>query len=135
METKLRHLADLPISFGRGALFEGRAEQRLAKAVGVTQFGVNLVTLAPGSRSASRHWHEAEDELVYIVSGEVTLIDENGEHSLGAGDIVGFTAGDANAHHLLNKSAAPATYIMVGSRKPGEETIHYPDDDFGPIRK
>lgn len=77
----------------------------------------------------------AEDEFLYILTGTPTLVDENGHHILGPGDVVGFPAGQPNAHHLLNHSAAAVTMIVVGSRKPGEETIYYPDDDFGPIRK
>ena len=107
----------------------------MAKAVGLTQFGVNHVTLEPGARTASRHWHAIEDEFVYVVSGTPTLIDENGEHPLEPGSIVGFPAGVPNAHHVVNQSTASAVILVVGSRRPGEETITYPDDDFGPIRK
>lgn len=145
METRASHLADVPVVTGspslgrilpvRAAAFEGRHEARLARLVGLSQFGVNHVTLDPGAMSALRHWHEAEDEFVYVLNGQVTLIDENGEHTLMEGSFAGFPAGVANAHHLVNRSAAPATYLVVGSRRPGEETIHYPDDGIGPIRK
>ena len=135
METLRRHLNDLPLTQGEGERFKGRVERRLAKSVGITQFGVNHVTLAPGARTASRHWHEAEDEFVLVLAGAPTLIDDNGKHQLKPEDVVGFPAGVANAHHLLNESSAPVVLVVVGSRRPGEETIHYPDDDFGPIRK
>jgi uncharacterized cupin superfamily protein len=135
MDTLLRQLDELPTGHGDGPLFAGRAEKRLAKSVGLTQFGVNHVTLAPGSRTASRHWHEAEDEFVYVLAGAPTLIDDNGEHVLRPGSIVGFPAGVANAHHIVNNSIGPAILIVVGSRKPGQEAIHYPDDNFGPIHK
>lgn len=135
MDTKLVRLSDLPIGRGEGVRFVGREEVRLAKAVGLTQFGVNQVTLAPGARTASRHWHAAEDEFVLVLSGTPTLIDENGQHALEPGSIVGFPAGVPNAHHVVNQSGSPAIIIVVGSRRPGEETITYPDDDFGPIRK
>ena len=72
---------------------------------------------------------------MFVLAGTLTLIDDNGEHVLEAGGFVGFPAGEANAHHLMNKSSAPATFIAVGSRKPGEETIHYPDDRPNPVRK
>lgn len=135
METLRRHLDELPLTQGEGKRFEGRAERRLAKHVGITQFGVSHVTLAPGARTASRHWHEAEDEFVLVLAGAPTLVDENGKHQLRPNDVVGFPAGVPNAHHVLNESDTPAVLIVVGSRRPGEETIHYPDDDFGPIRK
>ncbi len=102
--------------------------------VGVTQFGVNHLVLAPGSMSARRHWHESEDEFVYVLSGSVTLRDENGDHEMHAGDYVGFPAGSANAHHLINRSHQPAALIMVGTRKVGQERVHYPDQaDPGPF--
>jgi len=65
--------------------------------------------------------------------GTLTLIDDNGEHAVEQGSFARFSAGPANAHHLVNRSNAAA--IVVGSRKPGEERIHYPDDAIGPIRK
>ena len=133
METRLFRLGDLPVKASDRN--PGRTEVRLAKATGLTQFGVNYVTLARGARTASRHWHEAEDEFVLVLSGTPTLVDDNGEHQMLPGMIVGFPAGVANAHHVLNHAEEPAVLIVVGSRRPGEETIHYPDDDFGPVRK
>jgi uncharacterized cupin superfamily protein len=144
MESRIRKLSDVPVATGlpaswsdavKAELFSGKHEARLGRAVDITQFGVNHVTLEPGSMSARRHWHEAEDEFVYVLSGTLTLIDENGEHTLEQGHFAGFPAGYANAHHLVNRSHADASFIVVGSRKPGEETIHYPDDAIGPIRK
>ncbi len=143
MDTKLLHLSQVPIETGlpeswvnpiKPELFVGKHEGRLGALVGVTQFGVNRVTLDPGSISALRHWHEAEDEFVYVLSGKLTLVDDNGEHALEEGSFVGFPAGCPNAHHLQNRSQEPASFIVVGSRKPGGETVHYPDDDLGPVR-
>jgi uncharacterized cupin superfamily protein len=108
--------------------FEGLTEQRLAVPLGISQFGVNLVTLASGAYSALRHWHEQEDEFVLVLSGDLVLIDDDGEHPLTAGDFVAFPAGEANAHHLANRSAAPASFLNIGTRHRGRETCHYPDD-------
>jgi len=144
METRLRHVSDIPVSSGlpksfvnpiKPERFAGKHEGRLGKLVGMTQFGVNHVTLDPGSISSLRHWHEAEDEFVYVLEGTLLLIDENGEHELEQGSFAGFPAGTPNAHHLANVSDAPACFLAVGSRKPGAETIHYPDDPIGPVRK
>ena len=144
METRLLRIRDVSISTGlpkdlvdpiKPELFAGNHEGRLGKLVGLTQFGANHVMLDPGSISSLRHWHEAEDEFVYVLTGKLTLIDENGEHELEAGSFVGFPAGEPNAHHLVNTSDAPAVFLAVGSRRPGAETIHYPDDRVGPIRK
>ena len=118
--------------------FEGNHEQRLARVLGVTQFGVNHVTLAPGAYSALRHWHEQEDEFVFVLEGVLVLIDDNGEHELGAGMYAAFPAGEANAHHLTNRSSVPARYLAIGTRHRGAEMVHYPDDDLtfaGPLMR
>jgi len=114
---------------------DGFSEKRLAKSLGLTQFGVNIVTLEPGAQTALRHWHEKEDEFVLVLAGTVALRDENGEHPLLPGGFVGFQAGVENGRHLMNRSMAPARLLVVGSRRPGDETIHYPDDPIGPIHK
>jgi uncharacterized cupin superfamily protein len=137
METRLLHLVDVaethfPPRHIKPELFVGTHEWQLGKAVGLSQFGVNQLTLEPGAISALRHWHEGEDEFVYVLSGILTLIDDNGEHELRAGAFAGFPAGHPNAHHLANRSAGPATFIAVGTRKTGVEVVHYPDDDLGP---
>ncbi len=128
-------IPSLPVHSGTGypAPFadrvRGRSRKKLGDAVGLTQFGVNLTTLQPGAESAIRHWHENEDELVWIVSGEVVLIEDEGETVLGPGDAAGFKAGVANGHHLVNRSDAPATYLEIGTRAETERG-HYPDDDL-----
>ena len=118
--------------------FIGKHEQRLARVLGVTQFGVNHLTLEPGAYSALRHWHEQEDEFVFVLEGELILIDGNGEHPLAAGMYVAFPAGEANAHHLCNRSSAPAQLLAIGTRHRGAETIYYPDDNLnlgGPLMR
>jgi uncharacterized cupin superfamily protein len=107
------------------------SERRLARLLGITQFGVNHVLLEPGAYSALRHWHEQEDEFVYVLSGELVLIDESGEHRLAEGMFAAFPAGEANAHHLANRSSASASFLSIGTRHRGEEVIHYPDDVLG----
>jgi uncharacterized cupin superfamily protein len=110
-------------------LFAGRHEGRLAKPLGLTQFGVDWLQLDPGAHSALRHWHEREDEFVYVLSGELVLVDDDGEHEMKAGSFAAFPAGEANGHHLINRSLAPATYLAVGSRR-ADDLLHYPDDGF-----
>lgn len=119
----------------RPELFAGRREARLAKPLGLTQFGVNQVVLAPGAATALRHWHEAEDEFVYVLAGTVVLIDDNGPHELTAGGFAAFPAAIPNAHHFVNRGSAPATLLVIGSRRPGEDVVHYPDDGIGPFRR
>lgn len=104
--------------------------RRLGDAAGLTQFGVNLLVLEPGAWSGQRHWHSAEDEFVYILEGEVTLVTSAGKEVLGPGDCAGFKAGDPDGHHLINTSDKPAKLLEVGSRKPGEDVCEYSDIDL-----
>lgn len=107
----------------------GRFRKRLGDAGGLTQFGVNLCRLKPGSASSQRHWHEKEDELIYVVDGEVVLIENEGETLLRAGDAAAFKAGVANGHQLVNRSASDALVLEIGSRLPAERA-YYPDIDM-----
>lgn len=141
MQTKLRHLSEVHVTTGvpgdwlRYEQQVGTHEAKLGESVDLTQFGVNHVTLDPGSISALRHWHEGEDEFVYVLSGSLTLVDNNGEHVLEEASFAGFPAASSNAHHLVNKSQAVATYLVIGSRRPEGDVCHYPDDDIGPIQR
>lgn len=108
----------------------GRIRQALGDAAGLTQFGVNLLQLPPGAWSSQRHWHSAEDEFVYIVSGEVVLVTDGGEQVMRAGDCAGFPAGAANGHHLVNRSNAVAVCLEVGSRNPETDAVEYSDIDM-----
>src|SRR5271156_3010268 len=94
----------------------GRSRKRLGNAVGLDQFGVNLTTLKPGAASALRHWHEKEDELGYVLEGELVLIEDGGETVLKRGDAAGFKANSRNGHHLINKSNRDVVYLEVGTR-------------------
>jgi uncharacterized cupin superfamily protein len=107
----------------------GRSLVRLGIAGDLTQFGVNLVTLAPGAWASQRHWHEKEDEFVYVISGEVVLIEDEGEIALKPGDCAAWKAGVRNGHHLVNRSADQATFLVVGTRDPADWG-EYPDIDL-----
>ena len=111
------------------AMADARARQALGDAGGLTQFGVNLTRLPPGAASAQRHWHAAEDELVFVVSGELVLIEEDSETPLRAGEAAAFKAGHADGHHLVNRSAEDAVVLEIGTRA-SEERCHYPDIDL-----
>jgi uncharacterized cupin superfamily protein len=106
-----------------------RRKQRLGDALALKNFGVNLTTLPPGAVSALRHWHSHEDEFVYVVSGELTLLTNDGEQRLAPGMCAGFPAGRADGHCLVNRTAKDAVYLEVGDRKP-EDAVTYPDDDL-----
>ena len=106
-----------------------RMKRRLGDACGLTRFGVNLVTLGPGGQSALRHWHTLEDEFVYVLTGEVVLVTNDGEQTLRPGMCAGYPGGKKDGHHFLNRSAAPATYLEIGDRTEGDNAF-YPDDDL-----
>ncbi len=106
-----------------------RQRTRLGDEAGLTQFGVNLLRLPPGAWSSQRHWHTGEDEFVYVLSGEVTLITDAGEELLRAGDAAGFKANDGNGHCLQNRSSRDAQVLEIGTRAP-ESISYYSDIDM-----
>lgn len=110
-----------------------RIKRRLGDLAGLDQFGVNLVHLPADAWSSQRHWHTNEDEFVYILSGELVLVTDAGEQVMRPGDCAGFKAGDANGHHLINRTAEMATYLEVGTRQADGET-DYPDIDMKNIK-
>jgi uncharacterized cupin superfamily protein len=116
-----------PAAFAAG--FEGRIKRALGDAGGLTQFGVNLTTLEPGAMSAHRHWHAREDEFIYVVEGELTLVTDAGEEVLTPGMAAAFPAGEANGHQLINKGVRTATYLEIGTRS-ADEDADYPDIDL-----
>jgi uncharacterized cupin superfamily protein len=113
-----------------GTACAGRRRTRLGDVAGLTQFGVNLLRLPPGAWSSQRHWHSAEDEFTYVLEGEVVLVTDDGEEVLRAGDCAGFRAGDANGHHLQNRSDRDAVLLDIGSRRPETDAVDYPDIDL-----
>jgi uncharacterized cupin superfamily protein len=111
------------------AMVQGRERQPLGDAGNLSQFGVNLTRLKPGAASAHRHWHEREDELVYVLEGELVLVEDGGETVLGPGDAAAFKAGVNNGHHLVNRSGRDAVLLEIGTRST-HERCHYPDVDL-----
>jgi uncharacterized cupin superfamily protein len=99
-----------------------RIRRRLGDAGGLKDFGVNLMTLPPGAWSSQRHWHSHEDEFVYVLEGEVTLVENQGRAVLRAGDCAAFPKGTSNGHHLINESSEVAVYLEIGSRHPDDLT-------------
>ncbi len=126
-----RRGAGYPAPFA--ALASGRIKQALGAAGGLTDFGVNLTRLPPGAWSSQRHWHSREDEFVYVLSGELTLITEAGEQTLCAGDCAAFAGNVPDGHHLINRGREMAVYLEVGSRH-DDDTCHYPDIDLHAAR-
>jgi uncharacterized cupin superfamily protein len=107
----------------------GRHKTPLGNAVGLSQFGVNLTKLEPGAATALRHWHEQEDEFVYILEGECVLIESGGEVTLKAGDCAGFKANVDDGHCIVNRTDREVLLLEVGTRAKAERA-HYPDDDL-----
>ncbi len=128
-------LNSLPIRRGSGyptpydQACESRARQPVGRSQGLTMFGVNLTVIPPGGWSSQRHWHSHEDEFVWIVEGELTLISDDGEEILRAGDCAAFKAGIADGHHLVNRSAQPARVLEIGNSDPRDRCV-YPDIDL-----
>ena len=106
-----------------------RERTKLGDAAGLTQYGVNLLRLPPGAWSSQRHWHTEQDEFIYVLSGEVTLVSDAGDELLRAGDSAGFKAGDKNGHCLQNRSGGDVTVLEIGTR-PSGDAAYYPDIDM-----
>jgi uncharacterized cupin superfamily protein len=98
----------------------GRHRRRLGEAVGLKNFGVNLTRLDPGAESSMRHWHSKQDEFIYVLEGEVTLVTDAGRQTLVSGTAAGFPAGKADGHQLINETDRPAVYLEFGDRTPGD---------------
>lgn len=113
---------------------EVRIKKRLGDAAGLTKFGVNLTTLPPDSTSALRHWHEEEDEFIYVLEGEVTLVSDAGEQILMSGMAAGFPAGHPDGHMYCNRSDKPAVVLEVGNRV-AKDRVHYPEDDLSLVKE
>lgn len=110
-------------------VIEGREKQKLGDAVGLTQFGVNIARIKANSKSALRHWHESEEEFIYMLEGELVLHEDDGETVLRPGDAAGWCANGGIGHCLINRTDKDALYLEVGTRSK-DERVHYPDVDF-----
>ncbi|NQV43918.1 MAG: cupin domain-containing protein [Rhodospirillales bacterium] len=136
--TEKKHafrLEDVPVTIGTDypkpfdSVADGREKRKVGDHVGLSGYGINIVTLPPGSASAQRHWHEKEEEFTCILEGELVLVTEDGEETVTSGMMMGFPAGYENGHHLVNRSAGNAVYMEIGTRCL-DEVCHYPDIDL-----
>ena len=117
------------------AVVAGREKRALGDAGGLRNFGVNLTRLEPGAASALRHWHERQDEFIYVLEGEIVLVTDEGETVLKSGMAAAFPAGRECGHQLVNRAQLPALYLEIGDRTPGERVYYTADDlagTFGP---
>lgn len=128
-------LARIPLKTGSiypepyASQMAGRSSLRLGDAGGLTQFGANLVILAPGAKSSLRHWHAVEDEFVMVTQGECVLVQDAGETVMHPGDCAAFPAGNPDGHHFLNRTEVEARFLVVGSRA-AQEVATYSDVDL-----
>ncbi len=106
-----------------------REKKPLGDALGLKNFGVNLVRIPAGGMSSQRHCHSRQDEFVFVLEGELVLVTDAGEQTLAAGMAAGFPAGSGDGHHLLNRTGEDAVYLEVGDRTAGDE-VDYPDIDM-----
>lgn len=107
----------------------GRVKHPLGDVFGLTNFGVNLTRLLPGSGSALRHAHSRQDEFIYVLQGNAVLITDAGETKVSVGMCAGFKAGTGNASQLVNRSDEDVVYLEIGDRSAGD-VVTYPDDDL-----
>ena len=122
------HGTDYPAPFD--APCQSRRKQDIGDAGGLTQFGAHIITLPPSAWSSQRHWHSAEDELVMILEGHPTLIDDSGKTVLKPGDITTHPAGNGNGHHMKNESGKEVRFLIIGTRHPEKDHVFYPNIDL-----
>ncbi len=119
-------MANVPVKTGSiypapyAQMMAGRTSLRLGEAGGLTQFGVNLVTLQPGALSSLRHWHLHEDEFVLVTEGECILVQDEGETLMQTGDCAAFPAGTPDGHHIINRTGKIARFLVIGSKAKAE---------------
>ena len=127
--------ANVPVKTGSiypepyASMMAGRTSLRLAEAGGLTQFGVNLVTLEPGALSSLRHWHLHEDEFVMVMAGQCTLVQGAGETVMQTGQCAAFPAGVPDGHHFINRTDLVARFLVIGTKAP-REVATYSDFDL-----
>jgi uncharacterized cupin superfamily protein len=126
-ELEARAGSGYPAHFAKQVL--PREKRALGDAAGLTKIGVNLTTLWPGAASSMRHWHTHEDELVYLLEGELVLVTDAGERALRAGQCAGFPAGHRDGHQLVNRGTSPAVYLEISNRD-AADGAQYPDVDL-----
>jgi len=126
-ELEARAGSGYPAHFAKQVL--PREKRALGDAAGLTKIGVNLTTLWPGAASSMRHWHTHEDELVYLLEGELVLVTDAGERALRAGQCAGFPAGRRDGHQLVNRGTSPAVYLEISNRD-AADGAQYPDVDL-----
>lgn len=127
---------DVPANSGTGypepykaKVFGKRHKRKLGDTAGITRFGVNVVVIEPGAVSSMRHWHDNQDEFIYVLEGEITLATNAGRQRLKPGQFAGFPAGKADGHQLINETDRPVKYLEVGDRT-GPDQVAYPDVDL-----
>ncbi|NJL41967.1 MAG: cupin domain-containing protein [Leptolyngbyaceae cyanobacterium SM1_4_3] len=111
------------------SVVEGRLKRKLGEFFGLTNVGVNLTHLSPGSVSALAHSHSKQDEFIFVLEGTPTLVLGKEEFTLNPGDCYGFKAGTGIAHQLINRSEENVIYLEIGDRTKGDE-VEYPNDDL-----
>ncbi len=105
-----------------------REKRPLGDLFGLKNFGVNLTRLSPGGESSLLHRHSKQDEFIFILEGQPTLVTDGDEVLLSPGMCAGFPA-QGIAHQLVNRTATDVVYIEIGDRTAGDEGT-YPRDDL-----
>lgn len=111
------------------SMIKGRYKRKLGNFFGLQNFGINLTELSPGSISALKHYHLKQDEFVYIISGEPTLVLDDQEYLMSPGECFGFKAGEKTGSQLKNNTDEMVLYLEIGDRTSGD-IVEYPDDDL-----
>ena len=102
-----------------------RHTKTLSQPAGMARIGIHMIRLEPGHDSTTHHYHDADEEFIFIVSGRGTARIDNEVYEVGAGDFMGFPA-PSPAHSLHNAGEEDLVYL-VGGESWATDVVHYPD--------
>jgi uncharacterized cupin superfamily protein len=115
--------------YDEGAARFGR--KRLAEAAGGERLGCSLYELPPGERAWPYHYHTANEEAMYVLSGSGRVRGPDGETAVTAGDYLAFPGGEAGGHSVANDSDEPLRYLMLSTMVEPDVTVYPDSGKFG----
>ena len=101
----------------------GMKFQVLSEYAGAKQITVCMEVLAPGKQANQQHYHLLEEEHVFVLEGAMTVRLGDESHEVAAGHYVCFPAGQKVGHALINHTAQPCRYLILGSPHPHDVAV------------
>src|ERR671926_629395 len=122
----------MPVDFERPSWeadkYPGRHVAPVGAHAGARQLAANVYELDPGAVGSPLHVHHANEELLLVLAGTLSLRGPDGTQLLSAGAVVAFPQGQTGAHSLVNRSDAPVRYLVVSTTN-RPDVVDYLDTD------